>query len=130
MESFELNNTLQKKLDDLLDVEKGMGSGFKLPRVVVVGEESCGKSSTLERLVGFQFFPMDNDLCTRMPIELRMRHRSLLEIQKMWKSAGDETEREKNNFVKVKLEPGPNSKLPEEENSTPYTCSEVPALVK
>lgn len=47
---------------------------FTLPQVVVIGEESSGKSSTLERVTGFSFFPMDKYQCTRMPVRLRLRY--------------------------------------------------------
>lgn len=49
---------------------------YSVPRIVAIGEESSGKSSTLERLAMLEFFPSDRRICTRMPIELRLRHRS------------------------------------------------------
>ena len=51
-------------------------NAFQLPRIIVVGEESAGKSSTLERIVGFSFFPMDKFQCTRMPIRLQLRYQA------------------------------------------------------
>ena len=53
---------------------------LELPRVVMVGEESSGKSSTLERLVHMPFFPVDRQMCTRMPIELRLRRKTAAEL--------------------------------------------------
>jgi len=43
-----------------------------LPSIVVVGSESAGKSSTLERVAGFSLFPRDARICTRMPIKLSL----------------------------------------------------------
>eukprot|EP00965_Chrysotila_dentata_P186459 6157033-Pleurochrysis_carterae.AAC.1 len=44
----------------------------KLPRIVVIGSESSGKSSILERIVGIALFPMNAHTGTRMPIVLRL----------------------------------------------------------
>ncbi|TMW65229.1 hypothetical protein Poli38472_009396 [Pythium oligandrum] len=46
-----------------------------LPQIVVVGQESSGKSSVLESLAMMPLFPRDESICTRMPIHLKMRHR-------------------------------------------------------
>ena len=43
-----------------------------LPSIIVVGSESAGKSSTLERIAGLTLFPRDATICTRMPIQLRL----------------------------------------------------------
>jgi hypothetical protein len=45
---------------------------LQFPTVVVIGQENAGKSSVLERLCRFSFFPRSNDVTTRMPIELRL----------------------------------------------------------
>ncbi|KAL3657576.1 hypothetical protein V7S43_017543 [Phytophthora oleae] len=50
-----------------------------LPQIVVIGQESSGKSSVLESLAMMPLFPRDRDLCTRMPIHLKMRHVSQAE---------------------------------------------------
>ncbi|KAI8921993.1 P-loop containing nucleoside triphosphate hydrolase protein [Powellomyces hirtus] len=49
---------------------------FDLPRIVVVGEESSGKSSVLARLCHLDFFPKDTGVCTRMPIELQLQQKT------------------------------------------------------
>ncbi|KAJ0399965.1 hypothetical protein ATCC90586_002156 [Pythium insidiosum] len=46
-----------------------------LPQIVVVGQESSGKSSVLEALAMMPLFPRDEQICTRLPIHLKMRHR-------------------------------------------------------
>ena len=43
------------------------------PRIVVVGCESAGKSSVIERLAGFRFFPIGQGLTTRMPISVSLK---------------------------------------------------------
>jgi GTPase SAR1 family protein len=49
---------------------KAMG---ELPRIVVIGGESSGKSSLLERIAGQPIFPRDREICTRCPIKLSLR---------------------------------------------------------
>lgn len=38
---------------------------LELPTIVVIGSESAGKSSTLERIAGMSLFPRDARICTR-----------------------------------------------------------------
>jgi GTP-binding protein EngB required for normal cell division len=45
---------------------------LRLPRIIVVGSESSGKSSTIERIAGFSLFPRDAKICTRMPIKFSL----------------------------------------------------------
>jgi len=47
---------------------------LELPSIVVVGQESSGKSSVMERLAMRPAFPTGEDFTTRMPIHMRMRH--------------------------------------------------------
>jgi GTP-binding protein EngB required for normal cell division len=46
---------------------------LSLPRIVVVGDESVGKSSILERIATCPLFPRDEDFCTRMPFVLKLQ---------------------------------------------------------
>jgi hypothetical protein len=39
----------------------------------VVGQESSGKSSVLERLMMTPLLPRDENICTRLPIHVRLR---------------------------------------------------------
>ena len=59
---------------------------FTVPRIIVIGDESSGKSSTMERIAMMQFFPIDNKFCTRMPIELRLRYRNAEYIRQVYES--------------------------------------------
>ncbi|XP_078443415.1 dynamin-related protein 3A-like [Wolffia australiana] len=62
-------NRLQDIFAQLGDV-----STIKLPQVAVVGSQSSGKSSVLEALVGRDFLPRGNDICTRRPLVLQLVH--------------------------------------------------------
>ena len=46
---------------------------WKTPMFVVLGAESCGKSTILERVTMLPIFPRADGLCTRMPIKIQLR---------------------------------------------------------
>ena len=43
------------------------------PKIVVIGSESSGKSSVLERLMMTPLLPTDRQMCTRLPIHIHLR---------------------------------------------------------
>lgn len=45
---------------------------LKLPKIVVVGSQSSGKSSLLNSIISFDILPTNTNLCTRLPIDIRM----------------------------------------------------------
>ncbi|KAI8907915.1 P-loop containing nucleoside triphosphate hydrolase protein [Gorgonomyces haynaldii] len=47
---------------------------LKLPRIAVVGTESAGKSTVIQRLARRKLFPTGDTITTRMPIVLDLRH--------------------------------------------------------
>lgn len=62
---------LLKIVDDMREIlhkEK-----ISLPHIVVVGDQSVGKSSVLEAISGVQL-PRAQNICTRCPLELRMKN--------------------------------------------------------
>lgn len=59
------------KLQDIF-AQLGTQSSIALPQVAVVGSQSSGKSSVLEALVGRDFLPRGNDICTRRPLILQL----------------------------------------------------------
>ncbi|KAL1224840.1 Dynamin-related protein 3B [Cardamine amara subsp. amara] len=59
------------KLQDIF-AQLGSQSTIALPQVAVVGSQSSGKSSVLEALVGRDFLPRGNDICTRRPLVLQL----------------------------------------------------------
>lgn len=52
----------------------GLQQYINLPRICVVGTQSAGKSSVLESIVGFDFLPRGEGVCTRRPLEMRLVH--------------------------------------------------------
>ena len=54
---------------------------LSFPEIAVVGQESTGKSSVLERVLGLPLFPRGADITTRMPIRLRLSHLSATELR-------------------------------------------------
>lgn len=63
----------QRGLLDLIDkLQFAQLDNVKLPQIVVVGDQSAGKSSVLEALSGTPF-PRDAGACTRHATEIRLR---------------------------------------------------------
>ncbi|XP_050122883.1 dynamin-related protein 4C-like [Malus sylvestris] len=52
-----------------------MDEGIQLPTIVVVGDQSSGKSSVLESLAGISL-PRGQGICTRVPLIMRLEHHS------------------------------------------------------
>ncbi|KAJ4855284.1 dynamin family domain-containing protein [Trichoderma breve] len=64
------NPVLLEKIDKLRDAN--IGQHVPLPQLVVVGDQSSGKSSLLESLSGIPF-PQDQSLCTRYATQITSR---------------------------------------------------------
>ena len=62
--------TLPTKIDKLFAC--GVGEQIALPQLVVVGDQSSGKSSVLEGLTTLPF-PRDSGLCTRFATQITFR---------------------------------------------------------
>ncbi|CAK0896507.1 unnamed protein product [Prorocentrum cordatum] len=78
-ESNRLNANMQQ-LEDLVamfdtvqPVVAKVLDGWTPPHIIVVGLENSGKSTLLERLLKLPVFPRSPDVCTRMPIRVRVR---------------------------------------------------------
>ncbi|KAI0802764.1 interferon-induced GTP-binding protein Mx2 [Xylaria sp. FL0064] len=63
------NLPILTKVDKLREL---LGHKIALPQLVVVGDQSSGKSSVLENLTGFAF-PRDAELCTRYATQITCR---------------------------------------------------------
>lgn len=65
-----------RKVRDILHniVGQNNTNNYTLPKIVVIGAESSGKSSLLENIVKCQLFPRDCKLCTKCPIHLKMEN--------------------------------------------------------
>lgn len=61
-------------LDSVRDVLADFLDGWQPPQLVMVGKESSGKSSVLERLCMMPIFPRADNVCTRTPIHVRLRN--------------------------------------------------------
>ncbi|CAO2832549.1 unnamed protein product [Amaranthus hypochondriacus] len=71
------NDRIRPLLDavDKLRNLKVMKEGIQLPTIVVVGDQSSGKSSVLESLAGISL-PRGQGICTRVPLIVRLQHHS------------------------------------------------------
>ncbi|KAL9233489.1 hypothetical protein vseg_008480 [Gypsophila vaccaria] len=74
------NDRIRPLLDavDKLRNLKVMKEGIQLPTIVVVGDQSSGKSSVLESLAGISL-PRGQGICTRVPLIMRLQHHYELE---------------------------------------------------
>jgi hypothetical protein len=57
-------------IDKLRDI--GLEKHILIPRIVVLGSQSSGKSSLLESIVGIDFLPRGDGLVTRRLLEIRL----------------------------------------------------------
>ncbi|KAL0644281.1 hypothetical protein Bca4012_042571 [Brassica carinata] len=64
-----------------------MKEGIQLPTIVVVGDQSSGKSSVLESLAGISL-PRGQGICTRVPLVMRLQKSSSPEPE-IWLEYGD-----------------------------------------
>lgn len=67
-------------IDQLRDI--GLDQHIQLPRIVVLGSQSSGKSSLLESIVGLDFLPRGDGLVTRRPLEMRLINVSKAQVEK------------------------------------------------
>ncbi|OQU97026.1 Dynamin central domain-containing protein isoform 3 [Cladophialophora immunda] len=72
------------RLELLDDIDKFRRVGLNnVPKIVVCGDTSSGKSSVLEALSGIPF-PVDSTMCTRCATEIALRHRSSSQTVSGW----------------------------------------------
>ncbi|KAK9912718.1 hypothetical protein M0R45_036567 [Rubus argutus] len=71
------NDKIRPLLDavDRLRDLKVTEEGIQLPTIVVVGDQSSGKSSVLESLAGISL-PRGQGICTRVPLIMKLQHHS------------------------------------------------------
>ncbi|KAF2467968.1 uncharacterized protein BDR25DRAFT_180592, partial [Lindgomyces ingoldianus] len=60
--------------------ELGISENVSLPQLVVVGDQSSGKSSLLEGLTGLSF-PVASELCTRFATQIVLRRAPVEEAE-------------------------------------------------
>ena len=83
------------KMRELLHGEK-----VTLPEIVVVGDQSVGKSSVLEAISGIQL-PRAQNICTRCPLELRMKTAQNEEYAIIRGSVGNTVEKRIDDLTKI-----------------------------
>ncbi|KAL2016567.1 hypothetical protein VTK56DRAFT_3396 [Thermocarpiscus australiensis] len=85
----------QKELFDTIDELRSLGVGkiVDLPQVIVVGDQSSGKSSVLEAICRVRF-PVRAEVCTRFATELALQtdHSTKIEVSIERRSRGPDTE--------------------------------------
>ena len=69
-EIFQTLDALDDALGDLLPASM---ENWQMPSFVVLGSESSGKSTLLERVSMFTMFPRGDDICTRMAFKVELR---------------------------------------------------------
>jgi GTPase SAR1 family protein len=74
---------LLEKIDKLFACN--VGEYINLPQLVVVGDQSSGKSSVLEGLTNLKF-PRDSGLCTRFATQIIFRREPSLKLRKVFGS--------------------------------------------
>ena len=54
--------------------ESGLKENINLPRICVIGNQSSGKTSVLESIIGLDILPKGDGVVTRRPLELHLNH--------------------------------------------------------
>nr|XP_033776069.1 dynamin-1-like protein isoform X1 [Geotrypetes seraphini]XP_033776078.1 dynamin-1-like protein isoform X1 [Geotrypetes seraphini] len=81
--SFQKMETLIPVINKLQEIFITVGAEvIQLPQIVVIGSQSCGKSSVLESIVGRDFLPRGPGVVTRRPLVLQLVHITPSEVQK------------------------------------------------
>ncbi|KAF2427246.1 interferon-induced GTP-binding protein Mx2 [Tothia fuscella] len=96
---------LLRKVDELR--ERNISQHVPLPQLVVVGDQSSGKSSLLESLTGIPF-PHDLELCTRYATQITSR-------------------RDPSSFIMITIVPGPHATEAHRNNLEEY-CPEISTI--
>lgn len=69
-----MSASLQIIVQGLLDLQNAnIQTRFQFPHLVVMGNQSAGKSSVVEELVGREFLPRGKDMVTKAPLNIRTR---------------------------------------------------------
>jgi hypothetical protein len=55
-----------------INISNDIISQLQIPKVIVIGAESAGKSSLLENITKCPIFPRNSSICTKMPIHLKL----------------------------------------------------------
>lgn len=102
MLSDQLNSDESRDLLSAIDKMRELLHGEKvtLPEIVVVGDQSVGKSSVLEAISGIQL-PRAQNICTRCPLELRMKTAQDKEYATIRSSTGSAQDKHIDDLTKI-----------------------------
>lgn len=67
-----IGTTLQGIVQTMKDSGGSSDSRIPVPKIVVVGSQSAGKSSLLNGILSFDLLPTDKSMCTRAPLHLEL----------------------------------------------------------
>eukprot|EP00939_MAST-03C_sp_MAST-3C-sp1_P005342 g5342.t1 len=81
-ESIQSMSNIYDTLHSVDDILTASIDGWKMPAVVVVGGQSTGKSTLLERISSLPIFPRGKGMCTKIPIKIRLRFSKKKEDEK------------------------------------------------
>ncbi|KAG0310873.1 hypothetical protein BGZ97_012258 [Linnemannia gamsii] len=96
---FSGDSEYQAVIDNINRVQNhGLKHKLSIPQMVIIGDQSSGKSSVLEAITKLSF-PRDKDMCTRFAIQVNLRRNPALEEDVL--SARIEGEKDFNNKFKV-----------------------------
>jgi hypothetical protein len=75
IEDIRLNLTagIHDELDKLANMKLIEELKLQFPKLIVIGNESHGKSTVLERIIGLPLFPREKGICTRCVIRVHLR---------------------------------------------------------
>jgi len=78
-------------LDSLRDMDLMKTLNLKTPQIIVFGDEKDGKSTLLERVVGFPIFPSRKELSTLciIRVHLRRRETTISQVEVLNRSTGE-----------------------------------------
>lgn len=69
---YDSNKIMYEAFNDLQTIAHNYGSNFDIPEIVVIGNQSDGKSSLIEAFVGFKFNFIESEMGTQRPLILQL----------------------------------------------------------
>ena len=101
---FENDNLLFQKLRKLINIlfqlgDCGINEYIKFPRICTIGNQSSGKSSVLESILGLDFLPRGDGVVTRRPLEIKLNH---INYGKSWAVFEEKITKKFTDFIKVR----------------------------
>lgn len=89
-------------VDKLRSIEK-IEKAIPLPQIVVVGQQSSGKSSVLQAISGIQF-PIEAGICTQFPTEIILRREDVVRTKAYIRHASTVSDQQRSGFETFAME--------------------------